>query len=138
MNFTATTRVEFDPRNTNEEAGFILLNNGTHFDIMVHTLDGKRYVRVRLQFGSTIYESEEYALNPGPVDLRIEGERTTFTFSFSQGGDDYTEIETVDSKFLSSETAGGFTGVYVGFYATGNGAAAEANADYDWFEYTHN
>ena len=30
---------------------------------------------------------------------------------------------------------GGFTGVYVGLYATGNGQASTTNADYDWFEY---
>ena len=31
--FTANTRLEFDPKNENEEAGMILLNNGSHFDI---------------------------------------------------------------------------------------------------------
>jgi len=44
----------------------------------------------------------------------------------------------VISRYLSSETVGGFTGVYVGLYATGNGKAYSANADYDWFEYVKN
>jgi alpha-N-arabinofuranosidase len=35
-------------------------------------------------------------------------------------------------------TVGGFTGVYVGLYATGNGKASTANADFDWFEYVKN
>ena len=48
------------------------------------------------------------------------------------------EMARVDSKFLSSETVGGFTGAYVGFYATGNGKASTASADYDWFEYEKN
>jgi alpha-N-arabinofuranosidase len=65
----------------------------------------------------------------------VTGERTTFTFSYSQNGEEYTDIETVDSKFLSSETVGWFTGTYVGLYTTGNGKISEANADYDWFEY---
>ena len=43
-------------------------------------------------------------------------------------GDVYSEIETV----------GFFTGVYVGFYATGNGKVSTTNADYDWFEYVVN
>jgi len=42
------------------------------------------------------------------------------------------------AKYLSSETVGGFTEVYVGLYATGNGRACTANADYDWFEYVMN
>jgi len=41
----------------------------------------------------------------------------------------------VDAKFLATETVGFFTGVYVGLYATGNGKACKASADYDWFEY---
>ena len=36
---------------------------------------------------------------------------------------------------LSSEKAGGFTGVYIGLYATGNGQKSTCPADFDWFEY---
>lgn len=133
--FTATTRVEFDPQNENEEAGMTLLNNGSHFDIMINKKGEKRILVVKLQFGQTLYRSEEIILKPGPVNLRITGNRTTFTFSYSQGDEPYADIETVDSKFLATETVGWFTGIYVGLYATGNGAVSKANADYDWFEY---
>ncbi|WP_148660887.1 glycoside hydrolase family 43 protein [Marinilabilia salmonicolor] len=37
--------------------------------------------------------------------------------------------------FLSTQTVGWFTGVYVGLYATGNGESSEVPAVYDWFEY---
>ncbi|WNH12585.1 hypothetical protein [Thalassobellus suaedae] len=30
---------------------------------------------------------------------------------------------------------GGFTGVYVGLYATGKGKKGESEANFDWFEY---
>lgn len=134
--FTATTRMEFDPPAAgNEEAGMVLENNGSHFDIMVHQVNGERFLVVKLQFGQTVYRSREIALKPGPVNLRVQGKRSTFTFSYAQGKDAYTEIETVDAKFLATETVGFFTGVYVGLYATGNGQACRASADYDWFEY---
>jgi len=45
------------------------------------------------------------------------------------------DIETVESKFLSSETVGGFSGVYVGLYATGNGTPNMETATFNWFEY---
>ncbi len=112
-----------------------LLNNGSHFDIMINKKEGKRILLVKLQFGQTLYKSEEIVLQPGPVKLRVSGNKSTFTFSYAQGNDAFTEIETVDSKFLATETVGFFTGVYVGLYATGNGKASTANADYDWFEY---
>lgn len=134
--FTAITRLEFDPKNENEEAGMILLNNGSHFDIIIRQMAGKRMLEVKLQFGQTLYRSESIELKPGPVNLKIKGEKSTFTFSYAQGNRNYTDIETVDSKFLATETVGFFTGVYVGLYATGNGQPSKANADYDWFEYT--
>ena len=136
--FTASTQLEFDPTKDNEEAGMTLLNNGSHFDFMINKKGGKRILVVKLQFGQTIYRSEEFALKPGPVKLRVTGEKSTFTFSFAQGNDGYIEIETVDSKFLATETVGFFTGVYVGFYATGNGQVSTTSADYNWFEYVVN
>ncbi len=136
--FTVTTNLEFDPRNENEEAGMILLNNGSHFDFLINKKDEKRVLVIKLQFGQTTYRSEEIELLPGPVNLRLTGKKSTFTFSYAQGDEDYTEIETVDSKFLATETVGWFTGVYVGLYATGNGKECKSNADYDWFEYVVN
>lgn len=135
LNFSATTQMDFDPMNENEEAGMILLNNNSHFDILVQRKNGKRFLVVKLQFGTTIYKSEAIELQPGPVRLQVKGERTTFTFSYAQGDSDYKNIETVDAKFLSSETVGWFTGVYVGFYATGHGKQSEAMASFDWFGY---
>jgi alpha-N-arabinofuranosidase len=135
LKFTASTQIEFDPAAGNEEAGLILLNNGAHFDILIKQSNGKRVVVSRLRFGSVIYESEEIELKPGPVKLAIQGEPATFTFLYSQGNDTLNVIQKADSHYLSSETIGGFTGLYVGQYATGNGKACKSTADYDWFEY---
>ncbi|MBD0779628.1 glycoside hydrolase family 43 protein [Maribacter sp. ANRC-HE7] len=135
LHFTATTLMEFDPKKENEEAGMILLNNGSHFDLLVHRKNGKRLLVVKLQFGSTTYTSEAIELKPGPVQLRVTGERTSFTFSYAQENGVFKDVETVDAKFLGSEVVGWFTGVYVGLYATGNGKKSKEHATYDWFEY---
>lgn len=133
--FTATTQVEFNPKTENEEAGMVLVNNGSHFDLLVKQKKGKRVAVVKLQFGRTVYTSKEFVLKPRPVDLKITGDKTTFAFSFAQGNKEFTEIETVDAKFLATETVGFFTGVYVGLYATGNNLLSKTFADFDWFEY---
>jgi len=138
LRFTATTRMEFDPSRENEEAGMVLLNNGTHFDLLVRQADGTRVLSARLQFQSVIHESDEVALAPGPVRLRIEGVGSDFRFSYAQGEGDYRVIQEVSARYLSSETIGGFTGVYVGLYATGQGQPSAAPADYDWFDYRVN
>jgi len=135
MYFTATTQIEFNPGKTNEEAGMILLNNGTHFDLLIKQSGGKRVLVSQLRFGSVVHQSDEIVLRPGPVKLIIKGERTNFSFLYSQGNNTPKEVIKVMARYLSSETVGGFTGVYVGLYATGNGKACTGNADYDWFEY---
>lgn len=135
MNFSATTQMEFNPNKNNEEAGMTLLNNGAHFDLLVKQSNGKRVLVCRLHFGNVIHDSEQIALKAGPVKLMVKGEKSNFSFWYAQGNEPLKEVQKVASKFLSSETAGGFTGLYVGLYATGNGKACTAAADYDWFEY---
>jgi alpha-N-arabinofuranosidase len=41
-----------------------------------------------------------------------------------------------ETRYLSTEVAGGFTGVYFAMYATGNGAPCRNAADFDWFDYS--
>jgi len=75
MYFTSTTRIEFDPATENEQAGLVLLSNGTHFDLLIKRSGGERTLVSRLQFGSVTHESGEVVLASGPVNLRIEGAR---------------------------------------------------------------
>ncbi|MFC2089996.1 glycoside hydrolase family 43 protein [Bacteroidota bacterium] len=137
MTFTATTQIEFDPVTDKEEAGLILLNNGQHFDVLIKRSGKNKVLYVKLQFGSIVYTSEEITLKDGPVKLRISGNDGSFIFSYTQDSD-YVDIEKVDTRYLSTETVGWFTGVYVGLYATGNGKQSRTAASYDFFEYKGN
>ncbi len=135
IDFTATTSIDFNPENENEEAGMILVNNGSAFEIMVKKEGNQRVVLVKLQFGPNTYRSERYPLEDGPVELRISGEMNNWEFAFSQNGKAYQTVDTADARYLSTETVGWFTGVYVGLYATGNGKPSESAATYNWFDY---
>jgi xylan 1,4-beta-xylosidase len=127
--------MDFNPDGENEEAGLILLNNGSHFDLMVQYKNGQRILVVKLQFGQTLYRSAEIELKPGYVDLRIEGNGPEFTFSYAQNNEAFKVVEKTDARFLSTQTLGWFTGVYTGLYATGNGAESKAPAVFYWFDY---
>lgn len=37
--------------------------------------------------------------------------------------------------YMITTNVGGFTGIYAGLYASGNGKTSSSFADYDWFEY---
>lgn len=136
ITFSAVTQLKFDPEHDNEQAGMVLLNNGSHFDILIAIQNGRRYVIVQLKFGQTMYRSKQMELLPGPVELKIEGTGPEFIFSYAQHGEAFKIIEQVDARFLSTETVGWFTGVYVGLYATGNGVASTAQATFTYFEYS--
>lgn len=138
ISFSATTVLDFQPKSANEEAGMTLVNNGTHFDLIIKKQGNTRVVQVKLQFGTTIYESKPITLNTGAVNLKITGNKDKYSFWYTQGNNEFKELDSVLSTYLSSETVGGYTGVYVGLYATGNGRQSSANADYDWFEYSGN
>lgn len=135
LNFIAQTQLEFSPNQANEEAGLTLINNGAHFDLLVKQLNGQRVLVSRLRFGSVVYESKPIALKPGPVKLAANGEKASLTFMYAQGTEALKPVENVDARFISTETVGGFSGLYVALYASGNGRASTSNADYDWFEY---
>ena len=135
--FTATTTLHFDPKNKNEEAGMTILNQDQHFDIHVKRLEDSRILYVQMKFGDVIYKSKTIILEPGPVDLKIAGKQGRFIFSYAQNNG-FKEIDRVEARYLSTETVGGFTGVYVGLYATGNGSRSEEQARFDYFEYEKN
>ncbi len=49
---------------------------------------------------------------------------------------EWTDLgDPVDGRILSSAVAGGFTGAYVGMYASSNGRPSSNVAAFDWFEY---
>ena len=71
------------------------------------------------------------------VYLRTTGNKDVYSFSWSADGSSFNKLGEMDASFLSSETAGGFTGVYLALFAQSNadGGAAGGHADFDWFEY---
>jgi alpha-N-arabinofuranosidase len=58
-----------------------------------------------------------------------------YTFSYSLDGKLFTTLGKVNTNLISTETAGGFTGVFLGLFASGNGKASLTPAEFDWFDY---
>jgi alpha-N-arabinofuranosidase len=70
----------------------------------------------------------------GPILLQAEAERDWYHFSWAPAGGQLTRLASGETRYLSTEVAGGFTGVYAAMYATGNGQPSMTPADFDWFE----
>ncbi len=69
------------------------------------------------------------------VELEIQAKTDTYTFLYALAGQPARKLATGATRYLSTEVAGGFTGVYFGMYATSNGNGRTSPADFDWFDY---
>lgn len=133
----AAALLDFTPGADTDEAGLTaLMNEAHHYEIGVTLRDGVRCVIVRRRIGDLVAVVAQEPLPAGPITLMIDATMTAYTFSYAAAGQAPRALASGATQYLSSETAGGFTGVYLGMYATGNGTAASAPVDFDWFEYT--
>lgn len=124
---TVRTSLEFAPARDREEAGLTAyMNPRHHYEIAMR---GTRVI-VRRRIGSLMAEVADVPAPSGPVELGIDAEPLRYRFLLN--GTCLAEGET---KYLATEVAGGFTGVYFAMYATGNGERATTPADFDGFEY---
>ena len=132
----AATFVEFNPRTANEEAGMTaLIDNRYHCEVAVTLRNGVKTAIVRRTVGSLTVEVASEPLGDGPVELWIRASRTEYAFGFVPSGGESWTLATSELRFLSTEVAGGYTGVMLGIYASARGSESGNSAYFDWFEY---
>ncbi len=132
----AAALLDFDPKEDGEEAGLTVLANAEHhYEIAVTRLAGQRKVIVRRRIGdlSAIVAQENIA--DGPITLQIDAQKAQYAFGYALGDQGVRQIAIGSTRYLTVEVAVTFTGTYFGLYATGNGKANTAAADFAWFDY---
>lgn len=108
------------------EAGITLyMDERHHYDLAVRRAAEGYCVIKRLNIGDIKSVEQTVALGSGgPVTLAIEANAERYSFFLSGEDGDRLLLGTAQTKYLSSEVAGGFTGVMIGLYVTGEGAEA--------------
>jgi alpha-N-arabinofuranosidase len=137
LNCRISTRLSFEPQRENEEAGLVLRGNErNHFEIGITLRQGKRQVFFReVLDGKTVVPVRFEDAGSGDVVLTVQASPTAYQFFYETPSGSRKALGTALTRDLSSEKVGGFTGVYAGMYATGNGQESTRPADFDWFEY---
>lgn len=111
---------------THGEAGITLyMDENHHYDLAVRETESGYQVIERLNIGdlkSVEYEADLGSNNHATLIIRASHERYSF---FIQANDKELLLGTAQTRYLSSEVAGGFTGVLIGLYAYGEGSTAE-------------
>lgn len=131
------TELDFQPASANDEAGVVVRGNDkNHYDLGITRRDGRRRVFLRRVLNGKPVEPIRYAdLPQSDVVLSITARPLEYEFFYQVGDGTSVSLGTSATKDLSSEKIGGFTGVYFGMYATGNGKRSSVPADFAWFEY---
>jgi alpha-N-arabinofuranosidase len=133
----ADARVDFDPLDEGAEAGLTAyMIHRHHYEIAITCLNGQRRVIVRRRIGSLQAVVAQQALGPGPVILRVRATKDKYQFGISSSQTTTEWLAEGETRYLSTEVASGFTGVYLGMYTSGNGQPCLSPADFDWFDYS--
>jgi alpha-N-arabinofuranosidase len=132
----AATLVDFVPARDGDEAGLtVFMNWQHHYEIAVTSENGTLQVILRRRIGDLQACVARHTVKAGRIRLQIQAEPTHYLFSYAQEGHNPVTLGSGATRYLSSEVAGGFTGVYLGMYATSNGKDSAPIADFDWFDY---
>jgi xylan 1,4-beta-xylosidase len=129
--------LSFTPDQVGEEAGLtVYMNERYHYEIaLTKDTDGKRKIILRRRIGSLWKVENEQEVEGTEFILYLEADPSNYTFYWSKPYNSRCMIGSGECKHLSTEIAGGFTGVFFGLYATGNGKPCDKPAYFDWFNY---
>ena len=123
--FAAT--LEFAPGDGDEAGLVVRADEAHHVDLAVRAAGGGRVVELRQRVGPVRAVLASGEVPDGVLELRVDAEPESYRFSVRHA-DGVLELGTTSSRYVSTEVAGGFTGVYLGMYASGDGASAPAPA----------
>ncbi|QGZ41732.1 alpha-N-arabinofuranosidase [Pseudoduganella flava] len=130
LNMRAAMLVDFAPGGPGQYAGLALRQNeNNHYQLRIGGSAAARRVELVTRVKGVTTAVASTALATGPVELQVRAWPDRYEFSYAQQGGKPVVLGSAPTAPLSSEEAGGFTGVFVGMFATG------APADVDWFDY---
>ena len=135
-NMTSSVQISFVPTAPNEEAGLVVrVDDANHYDFLITMRDGKRVVMLRKYLKNKEVSLNYKEIPNGDLILRISSTDLYYQFWVQKNGKKDLLVDTATTKDLSNEVIGGFTGTFIGMYASGNGIANSNPADFDWFDF---
>lgn len=113
------------------EAGLSVyqINDG-HLDFFV--TQSQVALRCKLKSIDYIVKSVTH-LRKGAIKLRVRSDGNMYYFDYSLDGKTFEELSSVNCSLMSTEVAGGFTGVTLGMYV--DGKSESGYADFSYFLY---
>ncbi|MED4080706.1 glycoside hydrolase family 43 protein [Halalkalibacterium halodurans] len=134
MSCNIAALLDFEPVNDGEEAGLtVFMNERYHYDLAVKLKEGRKVIVYRRTVGSMRTEYTQDCPE-GAVTLKIEARPESFLFKVQQDQSNDLELGSGETHLLSTEVAGGFTGILIAMYAVCE-RGQSTPARFDWFDY---
>lgn len=129
----AATRIRFTATTPTQEAGLVVFQNQQQHATLALTADtsGTPQVVLTAVEAGTATRHGAVTVADGEVVLAVDSDGTGYTFRVEDAGT-WTTLGSIERPFFSTERAGGFVGVHLGLYGTGDTGEAHVR----WFEYT--
>jgi xylan 1,4-beta-xylosidase len=132
----AQTRLEFSPTSAGQRAGLtVRANEENHYDLVLTRVGAEQRIQLWTRVLGRSSLTAEQPLTVGAVELTVEAFPDRYEFAYAEGSSAPRRLGSAGTAPLSSESAGGFTGVYFGMFASTGGTPSMPAADFDWFEY---
>lgn len=128
----ATLTAVVDANRTAAAGLAVRQSEDAHITIAVERAAAGARVVARSRFGGADSVLGELAVAPGPVTLRIRATDQRYALEALVAGA-WASVGAADGSALSSSVAGGFLGIWMGAFATGD--RASTHVDIDWIEY---
>ena len=136
--FSLETEVDLSSATMGDIAGLtVYMENNAHADIYLRQEKSKKKQSIVVEY--TLYGIKhtacEVEVDKGAAKFKIEGNKESYKFSYKVPKAKWVEAGTIDTRLLSTETAGGFTGVTLGMYAVSHNGGGWSCADFHYFNY---
>ncbi len=140
--FTAMTSLSFDPKKSNECAGIVAFQNDRfHYRLELSRGKSGNLLTLFKVFSEDRALLDEKVVVTVPykgdnVILALKAVDMAYEFYYGTDKENLIKIgETQDGRVLTSNSAGGFIGAFIGMYASSNGMPSGNKAYFDWFTY---
>jgi len=112
--------VQAEPTSEGDESGLtVFMAEKYHYDLFVSSRKGKKHLVARRVIDDIIMEQSSVDISDmRTVDIQIDSNPWAYLMYYTDKNGNRTKIAHMQSKFISIQGAGGFTGMYLGIYAT--------------------
>ena len=137
FNCEFTSLMEYEAKPGSEAGICCYMNPESHYEIGLSADSKGRFLYSRFRIGSIISMANKAYVQSDRIILKIKADPLYYTFSASpDDGKTFILLGRAETRYLSSEVAGGFTGVYLGLFTFKTGNEKANHAYFNWIEYS--